>query len=104
MRLTIMVASAVAMLATAAQAFEVQTDALPAATGDAANLGFIPNLDGSSMVLERFADSDDPTKPGKFQAFGNDIQTYGIPNYIPGPNAETPYWVYSTPGFRSSVR
>jgi len=104
MRLTMLMASAFAaamLSATAAPAFEVQTGTSPGSVASGTNFDLAPDLDSTSIVLERFADDDDPNKPGKLQVFGNDVSTYGIPNYIPGPARETPYWVYTSPYFRS---
>ena len=101
MRLTIMMATAAValMLAGTASAFEVQSETAPGTLGNPSNFDVVPEF--GTTVLERFADNDDPTKGGKLQVFGTDLPNYGIPNYIPGPSNETPYWVYSSPYFRS---
>jgi hypothetical protein len=103
MRLTTIMAIAAAALvasAAAASAFEVQSEAAAGSLGNPSNFDLAPEF--GTSVLERFADNDDPKKAGKLQVFGTDIPNYGIPNYIPGPGNETPYWVYSSPYFRSS--
>jgi hypothetical protein len=102
MRLTLMMATTAAALmlsATGASAFEVQSEATPGSLGNPSNFDLAPEF--GTSVLERFADNDDSKKQGKLQVFGTDIPTYGIPNYIPGPPNETPYWVYTSPYFRS---
>jgi hypothetical protein len=74
----------------------------PIGAGPSFNLN-IDEMHRPGTVLERFADSNDSSKPGALQVFGNDIGgTYGIPNTIPGPGSTAPSWFYSSPTFRAA--
>lgn len=95
--------TAVTLLPAKAIAFELDSPSPVGGIGGANfDLGINPDAPGAGTVLERFADGDSKGKPGKLQVFGDDLPTYGMPNYIPGPPNEAPNWVYSTPAFRAT--
>jgi hypothetical protein len=97
------VLTAAMLLPAKAIAFELDSPSPVGGIGGANfDLGIDPSLPEAGTVLERFADGDTKGKPGKLQVFGDNLPTYGMPNYIPGPPNEAPNWLYSTPAFRTA--